>query len=68
MKVIVKTIETFPSSTEKIRYGCMKMLGHGVIASSNLFSLDSYQDLVDFDTEFLMTGTIKNIPRKYANY
>jgi len=33
----VKTIVTFPSSTNKIISGYMKMLGHGVIASHNLF-------------------------------
>ncbi len=64
----VKTIENFPSSTKKNRSSCMKMLGHGFIASSNLFILDSYQDLVEIDSEFLMTGTIINIPRTDANY
>ncbi len=32
-----KIIVTFPSSTKKIRSGCMKMSGHGVIASRNFF-------------------------------
>ena len=49
MTAKVKTIVTFPSSTKKIRSGCMKMLGHGVIASSNLFLLDFCQDLEDID-------------------
>ncbi len=63
----VKTIVTFPSSTKMIRSGHMKMLGHGVIASSNLFLLDSSY-LVDIDSELLMTGTIISIPGKHANY
>ncbi len=63
----VKTIVNFPSSTNKIRSDCMKILGHGVIASSILFLLDSYQHVVDIDSEFLMTETITNIPRKHAN-
>ncbi len=37
MTAKVKTIITFPSSTKKIRSGCMKILGHGVIVSSNFF-------------------------------
>ncbi len=46
----------------------MNMSGYGVIASSDLFLLDSYQDLVKIDSEFLMTGTIIDIPMKHANY
>ncbi len=46
----------------------MKLPRHGVIASSNFFSLDSYQDLVDIDPDFIMTETIINIPRKQASY
>ncbi len=48
----VKTIVTFPSSNKKIRPGHMKMLGRGVIASSNLFLLDFCQDLEDIDYWF----------------
>ncbi len=44
----------------------MKMSGHEVIASSDFFTLDSCQDLVEIDSEFLMTGTIIGIPRKHA--
>ncbi len=68
MTANVKTIVTFPSSMNKIISGCMKMLGHGVIASSNLFLLDSCQDLVDIDSKFLMNVTIIRIPRKHTNY
>ncbi len=64
----VKTIVTYPSPSKNIRSVCMKMLGHGVIASSDLFTLDSHQDLADIDTELLMTGTIINVPRKKPNY
>ncbi len=64
----VNTIVTFPSSNKKIRSGCMMMSGHGVIASSNLFLLDSYQDLEDINSKILITGTIICIPRKHANY
>ncbi len=63
----VKTIATFPSSNKKIRSGCMKMLGHEVISSSDLFLLDSCQDLEDIDSKFLITGKIISIPRKHAN-
>ncbi len=62
-----KTIVTFLSSTKKIRSGHMKMLGRGAFASSNLFLWDSYQDLVEIDSEFLMTWTIIDIPRKHEN-
>ncbi len=40
------------------------MMGHGVIVSNNLFLLDSYQDLIDIDSDFMLTGTIIGIPRK----
>ncbi len=49
---------TFPSVTKKVELVLIKMLGHGVIASSDLFSLDSYQDLIDIDDDFIMTGII----------
>ncbi len=58
----VRTIVTFPSSNKNIRSGCMK-LGHGVITSSNILLVDSYQDLVEIDSDFMMTGTIIGIPR-----
>ncbi len=46
----------------------MMMSGYGVIASSNLFLLDSYPDLIDINSELLMTGTMIGIPRNHANY
>ncbi len=52
----------------KVKSGFMKMLGHGVIASSDLFLLDSYQDLLDNDFYFMMTRTTISIPRKQTSY
>ncbi len=46
----------------------MKMLGYGVITSSNILLVDSYQDLIEIDSDFMLTGTIIDIPRKHANY
>ncbi len=61
-------IVTFPSSNKKIRSGHMEMWGDRVIASKDLFLLDSCQDLEDIDSKFLMTGMIIGFPRKHTNY
>ncbi len=68
MTAKVTTNVTLPSTTKKVKSGCMKMLGHGVMASSDCFLLDSYQDLIDIHSDFMMTGTIISIPRKQASY
>ncbi len=59
---------TFPLTKKRVKSGCMKMHGHGVITSSNLLLFNSYQDLVDIDDDFTMTGTINSIPRKQTHY
>ncbi len=33
-----------------------------------IFLLDIYQDLIDIDSDFMLTGTIIGIPRKQASY
>ncbi len=68
MAAKVTTNITIPSAIEKVKLGWMKMSGHGTKASSNLFLLDSYQDLIDIDADFTMTGTIIGIPRKKGSY
>ncbi len=40
----VTTKITIPSTTKKVNLACMKILGHGVISSSNLVLLNLYQD------------------------
>ncbi len=51
MPAAVNTSVTLPSSKKKVRLGHMKMLGYGVLASSDLFLLDSHQDLVEVNSE-----------------
>ncbi len=68
MTAKVTTNVTFPSTTKKVKSGRMKMPGYGVIASSNPFLLDSYQYLIDIDSDFALTGTIIGIPWKQACY
>ncbi len=68
MAAKVKNNVTVLSTAKKAISDCMKMLGHGVIASSNLFLLDSYQDLIDIDSELTLAGAIIGIPRKQASY
>ncbi len=60
----VNTNVTFCSSKKKVRLGHMKMLCYGLLTSSNLFALYSHQDLVEVDSEILVTGTIIGILRK----
>ncbi len=38
------------------------MSGYDVLASGNLFLLHSHKDLVEVDSEFLVTRTIIGIP------
>ncbi len=45
---------------------CMKMHRNGVIGSSNLIMLDSYQDSLNVNSNLIMTGTIVGIPGKYS--
>ncbi len=45
----------------------MKMSGHGIIPSSNLFLLNSYQDWLDLGSNLTMMRTIIGIPRKNAS-
>ncbi len=66
MTAEVNTNLTLPSSKKKFRLGCIKMSGYG-FPSSNLFLLESHQDFIEVDSEFLMTGTIIGIPRKQAS-
>ncbi len=42
----VTTNVTIPSTPNKVKSGHIKMYRHGVIASSNLFLMDSYQVLM----------------------
>ncbi len=42
----------------------MKMLGYGVLGSSNLFLLDAYQDTLDVDSNATMVGIAVGVPRK----
>jgi len=60
----VWTYEAVPSTTKKMKYGCMKMLGHRNTATSILFLLESYQDWLDLDSNLTMTREIISIPRK----
>ncbi len=64
----VTTNVTLPSITQKVKSGWIKMLGNRVISSSNLVLLDPYQDLIDIDSDFTMTGTIIGIPRNQVSY
>ncbi len=45
------TNEAVPSTTKKIMCACTKISGHRMIASDNLFWLDSYQDPIDLDSK-----------------
>ncbi len=57
-----------PSTSNKVENGCMNMAGYGVIETSNLFLLDTYQELMDFDSDLTMTGKITSIPGKHASW
>lgn len=42
----------------------MKMSGYRLITSSDLFLFDSYEDSLDVDSKFTITGTVVDIPGK----
>ncbi len=45
----------------------MKMSGYGIIGSSDLILLDSYQDSLNIYSNLTMIGTIVGIPGKYSH-
>ncbi len=53
----VQTNEAVPSTTKKMRCGCMKMSDHGIMASSNLL-LDLCQDWLHLDSNLPTSRTI----------
>ncbi len=52
----------------KVKKCHMKMAGCGVIGTCDLFLSDTYQELMDTDSDFTMTGTIINICRKHVSW
>ncbi len=64
----VWTNEAVPLTTKKIKYDYLKISWQGLIASSYLFLLDSYQDWLDLDSNLTMMRAIIGIPRKHASW
>ncbi len=62
------TNKPVPLTTKIIKYLYMTMPGCGIIASSDHFLLDPYQDLLDLDFNFPLTGTFIGIPRKHTSW
>ncbi len=62
------TNDAVSSTTKKMKIDHIKMSCHKIIASSDLFLLDSYQDCPDLESNLTMTRAIIGIPRKNASW
>ncbi len=44
------------------------MFGHGVLAASNMFLLDEYEETINFHTTTILDGSVIGIPRKNSSF